>query len=321
MIISKTPLRISFIGGGTDHLINERSYGSVIATSINKFIYLSLIPNHEKKFLVNYSLREKVDKIDQIKHPIVRETLKYFKIKNPIEIHVAADITSRGSGLGSSGTFSVGLINLLAKYKKLKLNERKLAEIAYYLETKKCKNISGKQDQYQSAFGGLNQIYFNTDGSVKVQKLQIDTNRLKKFERNLVIFNTNKTRKSTNIQMQLSFNKSTRIEFEILNTLLNNFKYELKSGDLDNCGRIMHQAWQIKKKVSVNTTNNFINKLYDTALENGALGGKILGAGGGGFLLFYCKQENQKKLTTKLKNLQRFNFKFYNTGSIIKNIN
>ena len=160
MIISKTPLRMSFIGGGTDHLINERSYGSVITTSINKFIYLSLINNHEKKFLINYSLREKVDKINKIKHSIVRETLKYFKIINPIEIHVAADITSRGSGLGSSGTFSVGLINLLAKYKKVNLNKQKLAEIAYYLETRRCKNISGKQDQYQSAYGGFNQIYF-----------------------------------------------------------------------------------------------------------------------------------------------------------------
>ncbi len=321
MIISKTPLRISFIGGGTDHLINERSYGSVIATSIDKFIYLSLIHNHEKKYLVNYSLREKVDKIYQIKHPIVRETLKYFKIKNPIEIHVAADITSRGSGLGSSGTFSVGLINLLAQYKKLKLNKYKLAEIAYYLETKKCKNISGKQDQYQSAFGGFNQIFFNSDGSVKVQKLQIDANRLKKFEQNLIVFNTNKTRKSTNIQKQLTFNRSTRIEFEILNSLLNNFKYELKNGDLDNCGRIMHQAWQIKKKVSLGATNHLINKFYNTALENGALGGKILGAGGGGFLLFYCKQENQNKLISKLKNLQKFNFKFHKNGPIIKSVN
>lgn len=321
MIISKTPLRISFIGGGTDHLINERSYGSVIATSIDKFIYLSLIHNHEKKYLVNYSLREKVDKIYQIKHPIVREALKYFKIKNPIEIHVAADITSRGSGLGSSGTFSVGLINLLAKYKKVNLNKQKLAEIAYYLETRKCKNISGKQDQYQSAYGGFNQIYFYPDGSVKVKKLKIKIDRLKKLERNLIIFNTNKTRKSANIQKQLSFNKSTKIEFEILNSLLNNFKYELGYGDIDNCGRIMHEAWQIKKKVSFGASNNLINKLYHTAVENGALGGKILGAGGGGFLLFYCKQENQKKLIKKFDNLQQFNFKFYNNGSIIKYIN
>ena len=321
MIISKTPFRISFIGGGTDHLINERSYGSVIATSINKFIYLSLINNHEKKFLINYSLREKVDKINKIKHSIVRETLKYFKIKNPIEIHVAADITSRGSGLGSSGTFSVGLINLLAKYQKINLNKQKLAEIAYYLETRRCKNISGKQDQYQSAYGGFNQIYFYPDGSVKVKKLKIKIDRLKKLERNLIIFNTNKTRKSANIQKQLSFNKSTKIEFEILNSLLNNFKYELVYGDIDNCGRIMHEAWQIKKKVSFGASNNLINKLYHTAVENGALGGKILGAGGGGFLLFYCKQENQKKLIKKFDNLQQFNFKFYNNGSIIKYIN
>ena len=320
MIISKTPLRMSFIGGGTDHLINERSYGSVITTSINKFIYLSLINNHEKKFLINYSLREKVDKINKIKHSIVRETLKYFKIKNPIEIHVAADITSRGSGLGSSGTFSVGLINLLAKYQKINLNKQKLAEIAYYLETRRCKNISGKQDQYQSAYGGFNQIYFYPDGSVKVKKLKIQTDRFKKLERNLIIFNTNKTRKSANIQKQLSFNKSTKIEFEILNSLLNNFKYELVYGDIDNCGRIMHEAWQIKK-VSFGASNNLINKLYHTAVENGALGGKILGAGGGGFLLFYCKQENQKKLIKKFDNLQQFNFKFYNNGSIIKYIN
>jgi len=321
MIISKTPLRISFIGGGTDHLINESTYGSVIATSIDKFIYLSLIHNHEKKFLINYSSREKVDKISQIRHSIVRETLKYFKIKKPIEIHVAADITSRGSGLGSSGTFSVGLINLLTNYKKISFSKQKLAETAYYLETRKCKNISGKQDQYQSAFGGLNQIYFFPDGSVKVKKLNIQTFRLKKFEKNLIIFNTNKTRKSANIQKQLSFNKKTKIEFRILNSLLNNFKYELNYGDLDNCGRIMHQAWQIKKKVSLGASNNLINKLYNIAIENGALGGKILGAGGGGFLLFYCKEENQKKLIKKFNNLQQLNFKFYNNGSILKNIN
>ena len=321
MIISKTPLRISFIGGGTDHLINENSYGSVIATSINKFIYLSLIHNHEKKFLINYSSREKVDEIRQIRHSIVRETLKHFKITSPIEIHVAADITSRGSGLGSSGTFSVGLINLLAKYRKINLTKKEFAEIAYYLETRKCKNISGKQDQYQSAFGGFNQIFFYPDGSVKVKRLKIKTDRVKKFEKNLIIFNTNKTRKSANIQKQLSFNKATRVEFKILNSLLNNFKYELNYGDIDNCGRIMHQAWEIKKKVSLGASNTLINKLYNSAIENGALGGKILGAGGGGFLLFYCKQENQKKLIKKFNKLQQLDFKFYSNGSIIKSIN
>ena len=320
MIITKTPLRISFIGGGTDHLVDEKSYGSVIATSIDKFIYLSLIENYQNKYLVNYSQTEKVSKISQIKHSIVRETLKYFKINKPIEVHVAADITSRGSGLGSSGSFSVGLVNLLSHYKKISLKKKDIAKLAYDIEINKCNNISGKQDQYQSSFGGLNQIFFYSNGNVKVKKLKINSERIKMLENNLIVFNTSKTRKSANIQKQLSLNKKNKDEFKILNSLLKDFKQELIYGDLDNCGRVLHESWKIKKKFTSKISNPLINKSYNIAIKNGAIGGKILGAGGGGFLLFYCKKENQIKFIKKLNFLQKLEFEFYKDGSIFQKI-
>lgn len=316
MIISKTPLRISFIGGGTDHLLDSKTYGSVIATSIDKFIYLILNNQYKKKISISYRIKEDVENLDEIKHPIFRETLKYFNLKKGIGITSIADVSSQGTGLGSSGSFSVGLINLLAKLENKKISKLQAAELAFKIERYKCKVIGGKQDQIQAAYGGFNQIYFYENGKTKVKKLNINPTRLKKFKKNIIIFNTGIVRKSSKIQKKVIENIKLKNEFKILNIFLEDFKKELVSGNLDICGKILNETWKIKKKYSGGVTNSYIDKYYDIALKNGAIGGKILGAGGGGFLLFYCPDKDQEQLKYKIK-LPTFDFNFTKDASKI----
>lgn len=316
MLISKTPLRISFIGGGTDHLVDEKSYGSVISTSINKYIYIALNNHFKKEISISYRIKEDVSSIDNIRHPIFRETLRHFNIKKGIGISSMADISSEGTGLGSSGSFSVGLINLLSKLKNKKLKKNDIAKLAYDIERYKCNVMGGKQDQIQAANGGFNQIYFYENGSFKVKKLVISAQRLRKLKENLIVFNTGIVRQSSKIQRKVVKNQNIKTEFKILNSYLEDFKKELISGDLNNCGKILNETWNIKKKYSGNVSSPFIDKCYNFALKNGALGGKILGAGGGGFLLFYCPKKLQSNLKRRLK-LQTFDFDFTNDASKI----
>jgi len=318
MIVAKTPLRISFVGGGSDHLISENSFGSVISIGINKFIYLSIIKREENTSKISYSKKETFTNINYINHPIFREVLKYFKIYDKgIEITSTADIQGKGSGLGSSGSFTVCLINLILEFKKIKMNKEKIAELAWIIEKEKCRKHCGKQDQYQAAYGGLNQIYFLESGAVKVNKINIDNIRLKKFKDNLILFDTGIRRNSVNI---LSRMKGKLIDFSKMYDLLKDFKYELLKGDIDNCGRILAESWQIKKKFTYNISNSLIEKSYDIAIKNGAIGGKLLGAGSGGFLLFYCPKIYQARLIKKLNYLTRLDFNFFTDSTSVKKI-
>ena len=318
MILAKTPLRISFVGGGSDHLISENSFGSVISIGINKFIYLSIIKTDGIISKISYSKKETFTNINHINHPLFREVLKHFKIYDKgIEITSTADIQGKGSGLGSSGSFTVCLINLILEFKKIKMNKEKIAELAWIIENEKCRKHCGKQDQYQAAYGGLNQIYFLESGAVKVNKINIDNIRLKKFKDNLILFDTGIRRNSANI---LSRMKGKLIDFSKMYDLLKNFKYELLKGDIDNCGRILAESWQIKKKFTYNISNSLIEKSYDIAIKNGAIGGKLLGAGSGGFLLFYCPKIYQARLIKKLNYLTRLDFNFFTDSTSVKKI-
>ena len=318
MIVAKTPLRISFVGGGSDHLTSENSFGSVISVGINKFIYLSIIRTDGNMSKISYSKKENFSNFHHINHPIFREVLKYFKInERGIEITSTAEMQGKGSGLGSSGSFTVCLINLISKFKKIKMSKKEIAELACVIEKEKCKKHCGKQDQYQAAFGGLNQIYFLNDGTVKINKINIKNARLKKFEDNLILFDTGIRRNSVNILNRM---KGKSIDFSKMYDLLKDFKYELLNGDLDNCGRILSEGWQIKKRFTNNISNPLIEKSYEIAIRNGAIGGKLLGAGQGGFLLFYCPKIHQFRLIKKLNYLKHVNFNFTTECTSIKKI-
>jgi len=314
MIISKTPLRISFVGGGTDHIYTEKNFGSVIVSSIDKFIYIALNNNYLKNYKISYSVKEECNNLSDIKHKIFRETLRYFRAKQGIELTSLSDVTARGSGLGSSGSFLVGLINVLSFKKKLRLSKHKIAQIAHMIETIKCKNISGKQDQYQAIYGGFNQINFLPGGNVKIIKLDVKKSILNKFQENLLIFNTGISRDSYKIYKN---RREKLANVKKMVGLVEDFKKSLLSGNLDDCGSILDLGWSIKKQFEKNTSNDFIDYCYEIAKKNGAIGGKILGAGNGGFLLFYCKKENQEKLIKNLNFIKKLDFKFYYSGSKI----
>ena len=292
MIFSKTPFRISFVGGGTDNLKKQNFKGQVVSCTINKYIFVGMNRKFDNKIRFSYSKTENVNHAKNLKHEMLRETFKYFNITNGFEVVSVGDIPSTGSGLGSSSSFLVGLIKCINSFKNLKLTKKKIAEIACHIEINILKKPIGMQDQYSAAFGGLNHIIFDRK-IIKVKKIIISKNRLKTFENNLFLFYTNISRKSKSILKNVKKNDNNKFLKQIAN-LSDKFQKVLKSGDLDNIGKILDEGWNLKKKLSKNTSNIILDKMYDYGLKSGANGGKLLGAGGGGFFLFYVQKKNQK---------------------------
>ena len=308
MIFSKTPFRISFVGGGTDNLKNQNFKGQVISCTIDKYIFVGINKKFDDKIRFSYSRTENVNHSRNLKHEMLRETFKYFKITKGLEVISVGDIPSTGSGLGSSSSFLVGLIKCINSFKKLNLTKKKIAEIACHIEINILKKPIGMQDQYSAAFGGLNHITFDKK-IIKVKKIIIPKRRLKTFESNLFLFYTNISRKSATILKKVKKNNNTKFLKQIGN-LSNKFKKELELGDLDNLGKILHKGWMLKKKLSKNTSNSVLDKMYDYGLKSGANGGKLLGAGGGGFFLFYVPKKNQKKFKKKMSKYKLIDFNF-----------
>ncbi len=317
MIISKSPLRISLGGGGTDlpsyYKING---GRLIAAAIDKHVYITIAETFNKKYILKYSKLETTNNINKIKHPIFKEALKLFNIKKPMNIASHADIPA-GTGLGSSGSFTVALLGALSEYKKEKINKKKIADKASYIEINKLKEPVGKQDQYMASFGGLNELIFLKSGKVIVKKLKIKN--LRKFKKNLAIFFTGYTRNAS--QILSSQNKKTNsMDSEMIKNLDEvkeigiNSKTALQNGNFEEYGEILNYHWNLKKKRSHNMSNKKINYLYDYALGNGAIGGKLIGAGGGGFFMFYSKDANYLKKKIEAKGLLNLNFKFDHEG-------
>ncbi len=314
MIISKTPFRISFVGGGTDNLLEQNFEGNVISTTINKFVYVSLNKKFDNKIRFSYSKTENVNRANQLKHEMLRETFKFFKIKNSLEITSVADIPSFGSGLGSSSSFLVGLINCINFYYKLNMSKQKIAEIACKIEINILKKPIGMQDQYIASFGGLSWINFKSKKNIKVKKINIRKEKLEEFQNNLFLVYTNQLRKSEKILKKVKKEKNL-IALKELSKLSIDFKNELENGNLDSLGEILDKSWFIKKKLSSNTSNTHLNNMYKYGLSSGASGGKLLGAGGGGFMLFYVKKNNRKKFIKKFIKFNKINFEFYKEGS------
>jgi D-glycero-alpha-D-manno-heptose-7-phosphate kinase len=324
MIIAKSPLRISLGGGGTDLPSYYKKFGGfLISATIDKHVYVSIAETFNKKFILKYSKLEEVNNIKNIKHPIFRETLKYLKIKTPINISSHADIPA-GTGLGSSGSFTVSLIHALSKLKELeiKLSKTQLAETACKIEINILREPVGKQDQYTAAFGGINEYHFKKNGSVIVKKLRIRKKNINKLKKNLLIFFTGYSRSSYKI-LKSQDSRTKTLDKEMIYNLDEikeigiNSKECLEKGNLNDYGLILNDHWALKKRRSSNISNKKINYLYDFAKANGALGGKLIGAGGGGFLMFYTNNPNF--LASKLKNqgLNILNYNFDYEGSVL----
>ena len=317
MILSKTPLRISFAGGGSDYFNNKSNTpGRVISTTINKYIYILLNNKHDGKIRISYSLTENVNNTNDIDHLIIKNSLKYFNIYRGVEIITSADVPSSGSGLGSSSALTVGLSNAINKFlTNKKIGKKLLSKHACEIEIKKCKKPIGMQDQISTAYGGLNTIIFKKNKSVTVKKIKISKLRKKKFENNLMLFYSGINRSADHILESIKKSGKKFINFEKLSNLAKNFEYELTSGSLDNLGHIMHENWMIKKDLDIKVSPMNIDQIYEDALNAGAIGGKLLGAGGGGYFLFFVKYENQKKVKKRLSRLECINFGFSDTGS------
>lgn len=321
MILARSPLRIPFGGGGTDlPSYFKKKNGYVISAAIDKYIYISLGESFNQRFILNYSKLEKVKKIENIKHPLFRETLKFFKIKKELHLSSHADIPS-GTGLGSSGCFAVTLAKVLSEYRGLKLNKKDLAEIACKIEINKLNEPVGKQDQYVASYGGFNEYFFYKDGSTEVKKLKIKKNFLERLQKNLFLYFTGYTRNSYKI-LKVQDKKTKSLDRNMIRNLdqIKEYGYQIRNSLIDSnineIAMIMREHWELKKKRSSNISNSKINYYYDMALANGALSGKLIGAGGGGFLLLLCKDQSSLGVLEK-KGLKRVKIKFDFEGTKI----
>ena len=314
MILTKTPLRISFAGGGSDYFHNNLGIdGKVVVTSINKYIYTIFNSRYDKNVRASYSVTENVSSSRYLKHQLIRESLEYFNFLRGVEVVTSADIPSSGSGLGSSSALIVGLVNAMCN--KSNVSNKKIAEMACEIEIHKCKKPIGFQDQYSTCFGGLNSIDFTSDKKIKVKEINITKERKENFKSSLMLFYTGINRKADKILKKIVKSKKHKINHQLLASLANNFEYELVNGDLKNCGKILHENWMIKKDSNSLVSPSKLDEIYNVAIKNGVIGGKLLGAGGGGYFLFFVEKKNQDNIKKKLKSLTHIPFEFENEGT------
>lgn len=322
MIISRTPLRMSFVGGGSDIPSFYLKYGgAVISTAINKYIYINVNKKFDDGIRIAYSKTEEVDSIEKVEHRLVKATMEVLDIKGGIEITSIADIPSRGTGLGSSSSFTVGLLNALNAYNGKFSSSEYLGKESCRIELDICKEPIGKQDQYAAAYGGFNLIEFNRNGDVKVSPIITKNETILEIEENLLVFYTGLTRSASSILKNQSDNlKNDSIKINNMAKMVD-LTYLLLSSIQNNntkaFGEILHENWVLKKGLSEGITNPFIDECYQIALNSGAVGGKILGAGAGGFLLFYAEKKNHKSIINSLSKLKLINFSFEKNGSQI----
>ena len=323
MIISKTPFRISLFGGGTDYPSWYRSNGgSVLATAIDKYCYIScrhLPPFFDHKHRIVYSKVESVNEIEEIQHPSVRAVLSTLGTNAGLEIHHDGDLPAH-SGLGSSSSFTVGLINALNALKGLQASKQDLAKQAIYIEQEVIKEYVGSQDQISAAFGGFNKIDFNTDDSFNITPVIISKDLTENLQNHMLLFFTGLSRFSSEIakdkiaNIKNHFRELTQIK-EMVNEGLSIL--HRPSDSIIDLGKLLHESWKLKRSLSKKVSTPKIDEIYETGIKAGAIGGKILGAGGGGFILFFAAPENHNKIIDRLKKLVHVAFKFDNTGSKI----
>ena len=325
MIIARSPLRISLGGGGTDLPSYYQEHGGfLIAGAIDKYVYATVMRPFEPGIYLKYSSLEQVKNVNEVKHPIIREALSELSLRTPqVEITTLADIPS-GTGLGSSGSFTTALLKALFSHYRKNIHPKELAELACKIEIEKLGEPIGKQDQYIAAYGGLTSFTFNPDGSVIAEPLLISTETLHNLEDNLLLFFTGISRSASSIlsdQDKKSKSKDSSMidNLHFIKDLGYRSRDALLAGETNKFGELMHEHWEHKRSRSQGMTNEFINNAYETAMNNGAIGGKLVGAGGGGFLMFYANDK------TKLRNAMRelgldevrFQFDFEGTKVIL----
>jgi D-glycero-alpha-D-manno-heptose-7-phosphate kinase len=322
MIITRTPLRISLGGGGTDQPSYYRSFGGrVLAAAITRYIYITLNDTFTADYVIKYSKLERVESRESIDHPIIREALAMHPIGPSIELVSLADIPA-GTGLGSSGSFTVGLLRALYAYQREHVTAGAIAEEACTIEIDKLGRAVGKQDQYIAAFGGITCFDFSRDGTVRASPLLISTNTLHDLEENLLMFFTGYSREADQLltdQKRRSEGRDT-VMLDNLNRVKEigkNIEYALEHGDTTAFGDLMHEHWMYKRKRTPGMSNTCIDSWYDAARHGGAIGGKLVGAGGGGFLLFYVRDREGVREAMKREGLAEVRFTFDHDGSTV----
>ncbi|MBU0512442.1 MAG: GHMP kinase [Chloroflexi bacterium] len=322
MIISRTPLRISFAGGGSDlPAFYRQEGGAVISTAINKSIYITVNKKFDHQIRASYSKTEMVDRVDDLRHELIRESLRMVGINGGIEVTSISDIPSQGTGLGSSSTYTVGLLNALYAHIGVHAGAERLAAKACEVEIERCERTIGKQDQYIAAYGGLKHIRFNGDESVYVDPVICKPETRQALEKGLLMLYTGLTRASTTILEEQSLNAISdpgkRAILRDMVKLAEHLCGALQVNDLETFGEILHEGWLAKQHLASGISNPRINDWYARARKAGALGGKILGAGGGGFLLVYAPPERHAAIVRALPELKPVDFHFEPQGSKI----
>jgi D-glycero-alpha-D-manno-heptose-7-phosphate kinase len=325
MILTKTPLRISLLGGGTDLPSYSNVFGgAVLSLTIDQYVYVAVNEKFEAGYRIAYSKTENTKTISQIEHPIVREVLQYFDIQDHLEIASLADIPSNGSGLGSSSAFTVGLINGIMALQGVMLTKEKLAATACEIEIERMQDPIGKQDQYATSFGGINQFNFVEDGSVKHRQVVLSPDTKTNLEESMLLFYTGVSRSAAPIlheQSHRSVNDS--ITVDSLHGIKNNVETGrgmLERGEIPELGALLGESWHLKKNLNSLVTNDEIDAKYRLALSLGAWGGKILGAGGGGFFLLLADPSRHDIIADSLGGWKRVVVKLDNEGTTVRKI-
>jgi len=317
MIITQTPLRISFFGGGTDFRDYYRHEGGcVLSSAIDKYIFVIVKRRFDKKIRLGYTRTELVEQIDQLQHDLVREALRLAGVTSQIEIGTLGDIPSSGSGLGSSSTVTVGVLNALYNYRNDPHTQEQLARGACQIEIGELGKPIGKQDQYIAAYGGLRFIRFLPDGKVVVETIELDDSETRRLNQQLMLFYTQNSRRNDSLLVEQRSNIPDRMDtLGAMADLAYQGRTLLENGDFDAFGRLLDTGWQLKKTLASKISNAEIDRYYQSAIEAGALGGKITGAGGGGFMLLYCQREKQHSVRAALGKLQELPFHLEPDGS------
>ena len=317
MIITQTPLRISFLGGGTDfrgYYVQEG--GCVLSTAIDKYIFVILKQRFDDKIRVGYTRTELVDSIDKVQHDLAREALRLTGLRRQVEVGTLGDIPSAGSGLGSSSTVTVGLLNAMYTYLGEPQELKTLARQACQIEIEVLHKPIGKQDQYIAAYGGLRFIRFLPDERVIMEKINLPDDERHRFNQHLMLFYTNTTRRSETILAEQKQNIEKRLDaLRGLKELAYQGRELLQAGDFEGFGHLLHQGWELKKQMASKITNGAIDEMYAAARKAGAWGGKITGAGGGGFLLLCCPLEEQQQIRVALNGLRELPFRLERDGT------
>jgi D-glycero-alpha-D-manno-heptose-7-phosphate kinase len=321
MIVSKTPLRMSFVGGGSDlPAFYREEMGAVLSTSIDKYMYICVNKKFDGRIRVSYTKTEEVEHCEEVEHPLVREALNLVGIEGGIEIASMADIPSKGSGLGSSSTYTVGLLNALYAYRNQFVSKEQLASQACEIEIDRCGEPIGKQDQYAAAYGGLNLIRFHPDDSVSVDPVICKPSLLQEMEGSILVFFTGRTRSASAVlsnQSAAMRAADRRMLMRRMVQLAFEMKEQLESGTLEHLGSLLDENWRLKAQLTSGITDPQIDAWYASGMAHGALGGKLLGAGNGGFMMFYAPEERHAKIKAALSDLEPVTFRFDRTGAQI----